>query len=282
MQRDYIKEPRKALRTMPKTIIIMSSPKLGKTAITAELTTKFARGNSQVITLGDEGGFDNVEANVINFKRAYEFEKYLDDLIVDRPFSFLILDHLSILNEWSDPIGTLEYMGTNIGKNFNLKAKKQNEHARGPGFNKDTMDKYFLPGDPDFESVTTLPDGAGWRYPRAVALRWYKKLKRASQYLILLGHPKIDRYTKNDKGLVVNTSFLDMTSGVSRAICKDVDSLATFHRKKEKGFLSFKHGSSDMDAGTRYAYLEGQDLLISEKTEEGLNTYWEAIYPDYK
>lgn len=283
-KREYVYNTRLPTRSMPSVIINIAPPKIGKSVVTAKLTTDFAPKKSQVITLGDEDGYANLEVNEINFTAAHKFEKYLDDLIVDQPFDFIILDNLSVLNEWAEKSGTLAYMNSIQGKNFNLKARLTNPKATGPGLTKDSKDLYFLPGDDEYRSVYTLPDGAGYRLPRVIAIRWYRKLKKCAPYVILNAHPKIDRHTKDDKGTLVNSSFLDMTSGIGRFICKDVDAMASMFRKKKEGFFSFKHGSSDLDAGTRYSYLEGKTFKISEQEPDTdiIHTFWNEIYPDYK
>lgn len=274
--------PREPTRSMPSIIMLMGFPKLGKSAITANITTHFARGKSQVISLGDEDGYDNLAVNEIKFRKWGEFEKYLDALIVDRPFDFIIVDNTSVINEWMDKCATLEYMTSVAGKSFNLKAKENNPKAKGKGLSVDTLDDYFLPGDSKFKSVSTLPDGAGWYHIKKVAIRWFDKIKKSAKYVILISHPKIDRWTKDDSGKVVNSMYLDMPSSIARYYCKNVDAIASFYRKKDVGYLGFKHGSSDLDAGTRYSYLEGNEFKISEKIGDEVVCYWDLIYPEYQ
>jgi len=279
---EYKTQPRKPTRDMPSAIILMASGKMGKSANTAKLTTDFARGKAQVISLGVEGGYDMYECNEINFTKYSEFDTYIDNLIKDQPYDFIILDHLSTLDEWSEMAGTLDYMSSGQGKSFNLKAGKINPEAKGPGLTNTNYNLYFLPGDKDFQSVHTLAKGSGYYWSRRRAIDWYNKIKRAAPYVIFNGHPKIDRYTKDDTGKIVNSAFLDVTNGVSRFICKDIDAIASLYRKKDKAYLSFKHGTSDLDAGCRYDYLEGEEILISEMVDGNLETYWEKIYPNYK
>lgn len=106
-------------------------------------------------------------------------------------------------------------------------------------------------------------------------------MSKAAPHVIFLGHIKIDRYTKDDSGKVVNSEFLAFTGAAGRKIVQDVDAVASLYRKKDQGFLSFKHGNSDLDAGCRFSYLEGQQILISEKQEDGsVLTFWDKIYPN--
>ena len=279
---DYPKEPREALRSMPRTLLVQAFSKVGKSSIAANLTTQFAKGESCVVSLGKEGSYDNHEVTEINVDKMSQFEALLDDMIKEQPYEFVIFDNLSVFDEWSEVLGTLEYMSGAQGKSFNLKARKSNPEARGPGFSQ-RPDLYFNPTNTEFETVHTLAQGYGYRWSRSTGIRLYNKMKQVANHVIFIGHIKEDRYTKDDSGKVTKSEFLDVTGGLGRYICKDIDALATLSRKKNEGFLSFKTGHSDLSAGTRYHYLENQTIKISEKLEDGtIQTFWSEIYPEFK
>lgn len=278
----YPTEPREVLRVMPNSLIIQAFPKVGKSTIAASLTTDFALNNSCVISLGKEGSYDNLKVTEINVEKMSKFEDLLDNLIIDKPYDFIIYDNLSTFDDWTEMLGTLEYMSSSQGKSFNLKARKTNPEAKGVGFNI-RPDLYFNPTDKEFESVHNLPDGYGYRWSRNVGIRLFNKMRTTANYVIFIGHIKEDRNTKDDSLVITKSQFLDVTGGLGRYICKQVDALATLSRKKNEGFLSFKTGNSDFSAGTRYNYLENQSFKISEKLENGIiKTFWENIYPEYK
>lgn len=73
-----------------------------------------------------------------------------------------------------------------------------------------------------------------------------------------------------------------MVAGNARVLAKYVDGITTLSRKKNEAFLTFKAGTMDNTAKCRYGYLDNRIIKISEMKEEGLETYWEEIYPDYK
>jgi hypothetical protein len=249
-----------------------------KSTIAAHITTEFLPGKSCVVSLGNEGSYDNLAVTEINIPSASKFEARLDDMIAKQPYEIVVFDHLSVFDEWSETLGTLVYMNSTQGKKFNLK----NEDGPAPGFDKDPG-YYFKPGDKKFESVHTLGQGYGYRWSKDEGIRLFNKMKKVAPYVIFIGHIKLDRYTKDDKGTVTNSQYLDVTGNLGRYLCKNIDALATLSRKKDEGFLSFKTGSSDLDAGTRYAYLSNQTFKISEKLEDGtIKTYWELIYPNIK
>lgn len=278
---EYPKKPRGILRDMPHTLLIQAFAKVGKSTIASKFTTDFAPGESVVINMGNETGYDNLEVVEIKADKASKFESLLDNLIVDQPYKFVFFDNLSVFDRWSETLGTLEYMSSTMGKSFNFKARLDNPQAKGPGFKK-APHLYFVPTDKEFQSVHILPDGNGYRWSRQVGWRLFTKMKQVAPHVIFIGHIKIDRYTKDDSGRVTNSEFLDVTGGLGRAICKDIDALCTMSRKRDEGFLSFKTGSNDLSAGCRYDYLENQTFKISEKTDSGIQTFWEEIFPNYK
>ena len=129
--REYPTVPREALRDMPQTLLIQAFPKVGKSTVAAGLTTQFAPGNSVVVTLGDEGSYDNHRVNEINCTKG-TFEKLLDDLIKDQPYEFIAFDHLSEFDNWAEILGTIRYCNSSQGKGFNLK----DPNGSKLGFNK--------------------------------------------------------------------------------------------------------------------------------------------------
>lgn len=282
-KREYSREITEPTVGSPRTLLIMSFPKLGKTSVIGGLTSTFAPGDSQAISIGHEDNFSIVKANYEHFPKLREFESYLDDLIEDQPFTFVAFDNMSVINQWSETYGTLAYMADSMGKSFNLKARKTNPKAIGPKLSAKTYKQYYMPGDPEFVSVHTLADGNGYRWSRDVTERLVRKMSMSAKHVIFLGHIKIDRYTKDDSGKVVNSEFFAYTGAAGRKIVQDVDAVSTFYRKKTEGYLSFKHGNSDLDAGCRFNYLEGKQVLISQQEEDkSITTFFEEIYPNYE
>ena len=279
---EYPKKARQPLRKMPKTLLIQSFSKVGKSTIAAGLTTDFRPGKSCVVSLGEEGSYDNHTVNEIKIEKMSKFEAQLNDMIEKQPYEFVIFDHLSKFDEWTETLGTLEYMNTAMGKSFNyIPADNWNgtgTKPKGPGYKKDPS-KYHSPLSKSFRSVHTLADGAGYRFSRECGKRLYHKMKKCAPYVIFIGHIKEDRFSKDDSGKITKSQFLDVTGGLGRYICKDIDALCTLSRKKDEGFLSFKTGHSDLSAGCRYDYLENNTFKISEKINGKIITYWSNIYP---
>lgn len=273
--------PREPTRSMPNLLVLMGLAGVGKSVVAAKLTTHFALGKSQVISLGKEDGMENLRVVEQKIPLYKDFEPYIDNLIKDKPFDFIIVDNTTELEDFAIIQTTIEYMQSSRGKNFNLKARRENDKARGKGLSAATYKEYFLPGDKEFETILSLADGAGHLLLRGLMKRWFQKLRQAARFVIVLGHVRVNRYTK-DTGKTTESTSLDIFTGCYRAISKYIDCLPTMYRKGDKAYLSFKAPTNDVAAKARYNYLDGQQILISEKEDNDVICYWENVYPEYK
>ena len=66
-------------------------------------------------------------------------------------YDYIIIDSLTVLDNWSDIAGTYKFMNTPLGKNFNKDSR---------------TGQVFSHNDPEWKSVTSIGDGNGWRWPR--------------------------------------------------------------------------------------------------------------------
>lgn len=158
--REYNLVPEEPGITMPRHLGIMAGGKMGKTTILADLTTKFARGDSMIISIGHEKSYGKegiVEATNYHFEKFKELEKFLDDLNSDQPCTFVGFDNLSVLEQMCKVQATLEYMQTNQGKSFNFKTGKN----IGSPLNSQNHTSFYMPGSLGFKTVESLSDGAG-------------------------------------------------------------------------------------------------------------------------
>ena len=275
-------------RTMPRSMIVMGKPKRGKSTIMAGLTTQFAPGKSLILSVG-EYGYEDQDATYVQCKTARAFNDTLDEIEQanaaegDYRYDFIITDHLSKLDEWAEILGTLNYMKSSQGRNFNFR-DAGNPNAKGPGWSPNTAAQYFMPGDPEFRSVYTLPNGGGYRFGRQVAFDWLYRLEGLAKFNIIVGHIKMDRFTKEDAGKTVNSAFLNATGQIGTKYTQHVDAIGVFSRKGDKGMLSFKRANADYDAGSRYSYLDNQIFEISTKdpNSDHVLTNWDLIFPQYE
>lgn len=253
----------------PTDLIIISTPKTGKTNILAELTKKE---NALLFNL-EKGGTDYVDGKFINifpsattsFAEACEnYKGYRDALLKNKgKYKYLIIDSLTALDEMSEVMGTYLYMyNVPQGKNFNRHPKTGVAYEYG---------------SEDFKLVTTLPEGYGYRHTRDWFLQQIAFFSEIAPYRIYTGHVK-DKLIKNNQDEQVTGSEINLTGKLKNILSTRVSSLSKLVADGDKRYLSFQVDSDNIIAGSRVPHLTGQ-ILISDKLKNGeIKTYWENIY----
>lgn len=125
--------------------------------------------------------------------------------------------------------------------------------------------------------ITSLNYGKGHGYIREATKLMIEQAKRYGEYVIVVGHVADKSVNKNGTDLTIKE--LDLPGKLKNILAANVDGLALMYRKdKNTNVLSFIHDESDVLGGTRAQHLNGQEIVISEKTDTGLKTYWDKIY----
>lgn len=125
--------------------------------------------------------------------------------------------------------------------------------------------------------ITSLSFGKGYGYIREATKLMIEQAKRYGEYVIVVGHVADKSVNKNGVDLTIRE--LDLPGKLKNILAATVDGLALMYRKeKNVNVLSFIHDETDVLGGTRAQHLNGQEIVISEKTDTGLKTYWDKIY----
>lgn len=247
--------PRKAISTNPHVLLLYSSPKAGKTTICAQLP------NSLLVEL-EPGGANYVDGTIIDIDKAKEFNELLDTLIANgKPYKYLIIDTVTRLDEWSEIVGTYNYMGKPQGKKFN----------------RDDKGVTIYHTNTQFSTVHELPNGAGYQHSREVMTRWYDKLSQAADHIILLAHIK-DKYIESKQaGDTVEATDINLTGKVKSIFTSKCDAIGHLYRRGNKAIINFNNENS-ITCGGRCSHLT-QEIEISERMPDGMiKTYWDKIY----
>jgi hypothetical protein len=261
----------KSSESSPRDLIIYSQPKMGKTTIMAELTKKLD-GKGLILNL-EPGGTDYVDGYYVNcyenptdqFTEALKRYKSIVQELKENPgmYDYLIIDSLTVLDAWSDIAGTYKYMSSPIGKNFNRDQKSG---------------RMFTHNDLEWKSVSTLGDGAGYRWTRMWFMEQIDLLSSLAPYRVWIGHVK-DKFIKQDGGAdIISGHEINLTGKLKNMLTVRVSTLAKLVADDNKRYLSFEVDNDNLIGGSRVPHLVGK-ILISEKTEEGYETYWDKIYP---
>lgn len=250
------REKRKPKSVNPGVTIIYAVPKAGKTKIVSQIP------NSLLVELEPRGA-DYVEANVIEAKSPKEFEAICNQIIAEGcPYETVIYDTITKLDEWSEIVGTMNYMGKSQGSRFNVI----------PG----TVQK-LRPNDPRFETVHELGNGNGYKYSRDQMADWYNLMAKTAKHVILIAHVK-DKFIEAKKsGDTVETSDINLTGKVKGMYCSRADAVGNFFRRGNEGIINFNNENSIV-CGGRCPHLNGE-IIISRKLEDGsVETYWDKIF----
>lgn len=190
-------------------------------------------------------------------------------------YDFLIVDTISKLDEWSEIVGTINYMRSPQGKKWN-RVIEGDENSNPLGIN-----------DPRFQSVHSLGEGYGYRWSRDVMMKWFGKFEQLIaegkvKHVILLAHVK-DKLITSKTGDSVLSLDLNLTGKVKSNYAANSDAVGYMFPKKNERYISFKTSSIDkIVSGNRSGYLADKNILISVKNEETeeIETFWESIFPN--
>lgn len=258
----------------PRDLVVISLPKMGKGTIMGEFTKKY---NALVFDL-EKGGYEFIEARKISVYskesttewEAYQnYIKYRQALIKQKgKYDYLIIDGLSDLDSFSEIGGTLAYMDTVIGQKWNRELDANNKVVPGG--------KKYMPYDPEWKSINEMAEGFGYQHSRKWFMQQIEIFREISPYRIYAAHV-MDKFIKeNGKEEVVGSEIM-LTGKLKNIFAAKVTALCKLVAEDEKRFLNFTVLNDSIIAGSRAPQLAGK-ILISEKTDKGLTTYWESIY----
>jgi len=254
---------RKPTFTNARMHLIYGVPKCGKTAITAQLE------NHLILEL-EPGGADYVSGRVQEINKPKEFNEVIE-LIKASPTKvcdYLIVDTITKLDEWSEIVGTYNYMNKPQGKKFNRVGEKE--------------DGAIIPHtDKRFETVHEIGQGYGYKHSREAMTTWYDQLLELVvlgkvSYIILIAHVK-DKLVEARNGDSVETTDINLTGKVKSIFASRVDAIGHFYREDGKGYLSYDN-EYKVVCGGRCPHLDGSILISEKMSDKSIKTYWENIY----
>ena len=255
----------------PRDLVIVSIPKMGKSAILGHFTTKH---NAIVLDL-EKGGYEYIPSRKLSTYTSQEddrwnsYQNYISyrKLLLDNKgkYDYLIIDGLTDLDDLSELGATLMYMNSIIGKKFN----------RVKGIPDGEKLEY---NDPEWKSVLTLPDGAGYQYTRRWFLQQVEFFRQISPYRIYAGHIA-DKYIKDAGGKEeVVGSEIALTGKLKTIFASKVTALAKLVADGSERYLNFDVINDSIVAGSRNPLLKGRILISKVNDDNEIETYWETIY----
>jgi hypothetical protein len=228
----------KAERVNPKRIVIYSKPKTGKTTAYAGLEKNL------IIDLENGSDFvDALKVKVSSLQELLDTGKAIK--AAGNPYEFVTIDTVTALEDMIMPLAIKLYRQTPMGKNF------------------------------DGDTVTTLPNGAGYLYIRQAFFQVLDFIDTLAPTIILSGHIK-DKVV-DDKGEMVMSANIDLTGKIKSLICANADAIGYMYRKGNKTILSFKT-NDDVTCGARPEHLRNEEIVVTEMIDGELKTSWEKVF----
>jgi hypothetical protein len=228
----------KAQRANPKRLVIYSKPKTGKTTCYAGLEDN--------LILDLEHGADFIEAlkiPITNLQELLDAGKAIRE--ANKPYKYVTIDTVTALEEMIHPLAIKLYRQTPMGKNF------------------------------DGDTVTTLPNGAGYLYIRQAFFQVLDFVDTLADHVILSGHIK-DKQV-DDKGEMVMAANIDLTGKIKSLVCANADAIGYMYRKGPKTILSFKT-NDEVTCGARPDHLRNKEIVIADSSEGPLKVSWDEVY----
>jgi len=256
--------------TNPRDLVVISIPKMGKGTILGALTTKK---NAIVLDL-EKGGYEYIPARKLStytndqttrWESFQNYIKFRNALLEQKgKYEYLLIDGLSDLDDLSDLGGTLAYMNTTIGKKFNR--EKGAETGRK-----------YEPWEPEFKSVLTLPEVAGYLHTRNWFMQQIDFFRQISPYRIYAAHIT-DKYIKDNGKEDVIGSEIALTGQLKRIFASKVTALAKLVADGNERYLNFDVLNDSIVAGSRAPQLKGRILISKQDSEGNTTVYWDNIY----
>lgn len=250
---EFPKEPKEPLTVDPRTLIIFSKPKQGKTTALSLLE------NNLIVDLED--GSDHVGGLTVKANSFAELSNVLKELKAQNvTYPYITLDTTTALEEMSNTLAVKLYQNTAMGKSFG----KINKGGK-------------LVNDPNAD-VKKLANGAGYLYLREAFQQIVNSFRPfATKCLILSGHVN-DKMIEKD-GKEIQSLELDLTGKLARIMCSKVDAIGLVYREGTNVYVNFD-GGGDSVVEARAEHLAGKKILLTEKVDGKIVAHWEDIFKE--
>lgn len=219
------KKPLPALTKDPKSMIIYSPPKAGKTTLVSKLP--------DCLNIDLEDGTDYVECLKVKAHNLEELGMICSAIKeAGYPYKYVAIDTITKLEEWMNEPAIRMYRNTPMGKNYEGK------------------------------NILELPNGAGYMYLRQAFQKWIEALMRLAPHVIFIGHLK-DKLLQTKSGTEVSAKDIDLIGKNKTITCAAVDAVGYLYRENDKIYLNFK-SSEDIVCGARSEHLAGKLIDVTD------------------
>ncbi len=267
------KEKVKPLLTSPKSLLLYSIPKNGKTTALSLL--------DDCLIVDTEDGTDYLEALAVKATTPKEFENICREIFAagynketkeyTPPYKVIAIDTLTRIDEWSEDEGTARYMESVQGGKFN-------RHDATTTADKSKWGQLIAKTDVNWRTVHEIGQGFGYRYSREYMINWFNRICKLAPRVIFVCHVK-DKFVADKKGETIQTKDISLTGKVKDIIASKVDTIGFLSKKGDKVYITFGE-DTDTVSGTRCQHLSGKTICITEKIDNEIISHWDEVYID--
>jgi hypothetical protein len=135
----------------------------------------------------------------------------------------------------------------------------------------------YKPNDPEWKSVLSLPEGAGYMHTRSWFLQQIEFFRQISPYRIYAAHVA-DKYVKDNGKEEVVGSEISLTGKLKTIFASKVTALCKLVAEGNERYLNFDVLNDSIIAGSRSPKLKGRILISKKDKHDNLETFWDKIY----
>jgi hypothetical protein len=231
---------RKPTHISPRDLILYGKPKVGKTTAISKLPN--------VLIIDMEKGAAFIEGMIVEPPDhmgpvgKWNWLKELARTIIEKgkPYDYVAIDTLSELDSLAEWVATYQYMNSIMGKKFN----------------RDSEGKMMTPDNPSYESVHTLPNGAGWGHSRKLMVEMYNTLRYLGKIGTIFVCHVADKMISEKNGEQVMTKDLALTGKLKDILARQPDAIANVWNEDGELMISFS-GNNDKLGGMRGNHVSG-------------------------
>lgn len=170
-------------------------------------------------------------------------------------------------------------MNSNMGKNFN---RVTSLHVQKYNIPQNAIGKPFPKNHALYESVLTLPNGAGYGPLRNAYNKWFNRMKALPCRKIFICHIK-DKMIETKQGSEISGRDLNLTGKLKSITTSFVDTIGYLNRGDDGNtYLSFISGEAVAE-GSRSKHLTGKNILVGvwDKDKSDYSSiHWDRVYVD--
>lgn len=238
----------------PATMGIFGKPKSGKTSAVLDLPDCLTIELEPRGADFKKGKVLKIPSELDPFKSVAWLRAVIKKIKADRrPYKYVAIDTLTMVDFWSNWMGTEKYMNTTQGKEWNRYNKKDDP-------NDPTLWGKKIPYTSErYELINDQDGGYGYRWSRAALVELYKEMSTlGSVCTIFIMHVVENKTTKTLNGsMEITERGIALTGLLKEIIARDLDAIGYVYHQDGKTMISFQNNEERVGGMRGSSHLRG-------------------------